>query len=389
VLVVEDEPTVARLISDVLGEEGYPVEIVLDGEEGLRRALHGNYDLLICDLKMPHLDGRALHRELLAKGSPLQHRLVFVTGDTLAPRTMEFLESCGVPYLAKPFLVEELKAVVAAALESSGGGKVARRARSVFRLEESDQGNRDFLHNFLTGIKETDVGESVAIHTFPIRKSQNGGRAPAGAGVLIVCGDSRLTRGFIEELLCAEGPVQAPLAANLNQAGRMLDGWSPSVIFLDASALAPHECGFALEGTVASLVEHAPVVVAAPAEHQEMLAFLIRSGAADLVARVGNFLPVAASLVARRARIAKLIHTEDFVLRVREDDFGELLRHEVNNPLTGILGNAELLLERRSQFPPYAVARLETIAELAVRLRETIRRLSDEWESRRHAIHTI
>jgi PAS domain S-box-containing protein len=119
VLIVEDEPTVARLISDVLGEEGYLVEIVLDGEEGLRRALHGNYDLLICDLKMPHFDGRAFHRELLAKGSPLRHRLVFVTGDTLSPRTMEFLESCGVPYLAKPFLVEELKALVAKALESA------------------------------------------------------------------------------------------------------------------------------------------------------------------------------------------------------------------------------------------------------------------------------
>jgi signal transduction histidine kinase/CheY-like chemotaxis protein len=131
VLVVEDEPTVARLISDVLGEEGYPVEIVLDGEEGLRRALHGNYDLVICDLKMPQFDGRALHREFLAKGSPLLHRLVFVTGDTLAPRTLEFLESCGVPYLAKPFLVEELKALVAKALES----KVNRgRAERVHRL---------------------------------------------------------------------------------------------------------------------------------------------------------------------------------------------------------------------------------------------------------------
>ncbi|MFZ0821486.1 MAG: histidine kinase dimerization/phospho-acceptor domain-containing protein [Candidatus Acidiferrales bacterium] len=238
-------------------------------------------------------------------------------------------------------------------------------------------------------MKETDAGESVSIHSLPIRKSENVGRAPTGPGILIVCGDSSLTRGFIEELLCAEGPIQAPLAATLAQASRMLERWSPSVIFLDASALCPDESGIALERTVASLTGHAPVVVAAPAEHQEMLAFLIRSGAADLVARVGNFLPVAAGLVARRARIATLIHAEDFALRIREDNFGELLRHEVNNPLTGILGNAELLLERRSQFPSYAVARLETIVELAVRLRETIRRLSDEWESRQQAIHTV
>jgi signal transduction histidine kinase len=68
-----------------------------------------------------------------------------------------------------------------------------------------------------------------------------------------------------------------------------------------------------------------------------------------------------------------------------EGDFGEVLRHELNNPLTGILGNAELLLveTRRNgvELPPRAQARLETIATLAVRMRETVRRLSEEWEA--------
>jgi signal transduction histidine kinase len=65
-------------------------------------------------------------------------------------------------------------------------------------------------------------------------------------------------------------------------------------------------------------------------------------------------------------------------------DFGEILRHEVNNPLTGILGNTELLLARRDRLPPAAVERLETIAGLAVRLRETVRRLSNAWEEEHH-----
>ena len=115
-LVVEDEPTVAHLIADVLIEEGHKVEIVLDGRDGLDRAAAGNYALIICDLRMPHLDGRAIYRELVAQGSPMRHRLMFVTGDTLAPRTLEFLEKSGLPFLAKPFLVEELKAVVERAL---------------------------------------------------------------------------------------------------------------------------------------------------------------------------------------------------------------------------------------------------------------------------------
>jgi signal transduction histidine kinase len=69
-----------------------------------------------------------------------------------------------------------------------------------------------------------------------------------------------------------------------------------------------------------------------------------------------------------------------------EMSFAAVLRHELNNPLTGILGNAELLLVevRRSDvdLPPRVQARLETIAALAVRMRETVRRLSEEWESR-------
>jgi len=78
------------------------------------------------------------------------------------------------------------------------------------------------------------------------------------------------------------------------------------------------------------------------------------------------------------------------LLELNHEDFGELLRHELNNPLTGILGNAELLLSeiRRKtdgRMPHGAPQRLETIAALAVRLRETVRRLSQEWELRRRS----
>jgi len=116
ILVVEDEPTVARLIADVLGEDGHLVDTILDSRQGLDLARARRYDLVICDLRMPYLDGRALYRQLAHDENPLQHRLIFVTGDTLAPRTVDFLQKCGLPYLAKPFLVEELKEVVARSL---------------------------------------------------------------------------------------------------------------------------------------------------------------------------------------------------------------------------------------------------------------------------------
>jgi signal transduction histidine kinase len=71
--------------------------------------------------------------------------------------------------------------------------------------------------------------------------------------------------------------------------------------------------------------------------------------------------------------------------QTEEQDFGAVLRHELNNPLTGILGNAELLLvelqRKHVDLPEPARSRLETIASLAVRMRETVRRLSEEWQA--------
>jgi PAS domain S-box-containing protein len=120
ILAVEDEPTVLQLIADVLREEGYRVDTVVDSRQGLELARANHYDLLICDLRMPHLDGRGFYGELAREENPLRHRLIFVTGDTLAPKTVDFLRSCGLPYLAKPFLVDELKEVVARRLEKTG-----------------------------------------------------------------------------------------------------------------------------------------------------------------------------------------------------------------------------------------------------------------------------
>lgn len=118
VLVLEDEPTVARLIADVLEDEGLPVDILLDAREALERAGRVNYALAICDMKMPGLDGEYFYLALARAKNPLHQRFLFVTGDVLAAHTRDFLERYQLPHVAKPFRVEELTDKIRGLLEA-------------------------------------------------------------------------------------------------------------------------------------------------------------------------------------------------------------------------------------------------------------------------------
>jgi signal transduction histidine kinase/ActR/RegA family two-component response regulator len=128
VLVVEDEPTVARLIGDVLEDEGLRVDVLLDGREALQRAQQESYDLVICDMKMPEFDGEQFYRALA--DSPVHGRFFFVTGDVLAARTRDFLERNRLPYLAKPFRVEELTEKIRSVLAMIGPRETAKAGKT-------------------------------------------------------------------------------------------------------------------------------------------------------------------------------------------------------------------------------------------------------------------
>jgi signal transduction histidine kinase len=201
--------------------------------------------------------------------------------------------------------------------------------------------------------------------------------------IFIISGDPITAQGCIGELEAFGGRYRTPVAASVDEARRKMGRSAPAAVFLDESAIGFGLGDGSIVSAVAVLSETAPVVVAAAPEKQAGMAFLITSGAVDFVGRTGRYLPIVAGMLDRRVRMAERVTgMVQFSRDELSGDFGEILRHEVNNPLTGILGNTELLLARRDRLPPSAVERLETIAELAVRLRETVRRLSNAWDER-------
>jgi signal transduction histidine kinase len=116
ILVVEDEEKLANAVVDALRDAGYVVDHSPDGEDALARINGQHYDLVICDLKMPRLDGKAFYGMLAAAAPALSKRVIFVTGDVAGTDAEEFLHDSGCRWLAKPFRLGDLLRAVRAGL---------------------------------------------------------------------------------------------------------------------------------------------------------------------------------------------------------------------------------------------------------------------------------
>jgi nitrogen fixation negative regulator NifL len=116
VLIVDDEQDVAGVLVDLLRAQGARVETASDGRVALEELRLNDYDLVLCDVRMPRLDGPGLYRALLGAGSNVRRRFVFLTGDTLNPESRIFVERTGALCINKPFDFDEVHRVISRAL---------------------------------------------------------------------------------------------------------------------------------------------------------------------------------------------------------------------------------------------------------------------------------
>ena len=114
ILLVEDEPSAARMMAKGLREQTYAVDVAQDGEGALYQANVNDYDLIILDIMLPGKDGFEVCRELRAAGSPVPVLMV-TARDTIDDR-VEGLDIGADDYLTKPFDFRELLAHIRALL---------------------------------------------------------------------------------------------------------------------------------------------------------------------------------------------------------------------------------------------------------------------------------
>lgn len=116
-LIIEDDRTISKILEQGFAEAGIRSQTVADGEEGLRLARSGNFDVLIVDVMLPGRDGISLVEQLRRKG--LQTPVLFLSAKRSTEDRIAALQRGGDDYVVKPFSFYEVLARVQAIMRRS------------------------------------------------------------------------------------------------------------------------------------------------------------------------------------------------------------------------------------------------------------------------------
>ncbi len=128
ILLVEDEAKVARFIKEGLTAEGYEVEIAADGKSGEKKALDGDFDLILLDVLLPKKNGFEVLHALRTSG--LRTPIIMLTARTATEDVVQGLDHGAEDYLTKPFAFNELLARIRSLLRRD------RQSPTVYRLAD-------------------------------------------------------------------------------------------------------------------------------------------------------------------------------------------------------------------------------------------------------------
>jgi CheY-like chemotaxis protein len=113
VLVIDDDDDLRALVVRIVKQAGYAVDSVADGQAGLDRLAERAYDVIVCDLRMPGVDGAAFYREVERRTPVMARRIVFMTLHSNSEEYGDFLRGIHAPVLNKPFTLDEFRSTLA------------------------------------------------------------------------------------------------------------------------------------------------------------------------------------------------------------------------------------------------------------------------------------
>jgi CheY-like chemotaxis protein len=119
ILVIDDEPSIVRALVGLLRRDGYIVCSASNGRQALAQLQARHYDVIVCDLGMPELDGPTFYALLTRQYPALRQRIIFLTGDTGGEASRTFLTQCGRPWLRKPSPITTIRRTIQHVLQTA------------------------------------------------------------------------------------------------------------------------------------------------------------------------------------------------------------------------------------------------------------------------------
>ncbi|MFY9812937.1 MAG: response regulator [Dehalococcoidales bacterium] len=117
ILAIDDEPVISRVSLRVLKSDGFEVDIAGNGLVAKEMTGKTDYDLYLCDIRMPEMNGMEFYEYLRQVHPGCETRVIFVSGDTMNNEVRTFLSGKRNLFLVKPFTPEELRTVIQKALK--------------------------------------------------------------------------------------------------------------------------------------------------------------------------------------------------------------------------------------------------------------------------------
>ena len=140
-LIIDDEKAIRNVLKDILSNEGYTIEEAADGEEGLRKFKAGNFDTVLCDIKMPKLDGIEFLQK--AKESQPDVPIIIISGHGNIETAVDAVKKGAFDYIAKPPDLNRLLITIRNALDKTTLVKETKTLKKKVSGVQSIIGNSD------------------------------------------------------------------------------------------------------------------------------------------------------------------------------------------------------------------------------------------------------
>src|SRR3990172_2682402 len=129
ILVVDDEPSILRLLREALTQWGYQVTTASNAKEGLEALRTELYDAAITDIRMPDMGGLELLKELKKHDDSIE--VIVMTGYPTIASAVEALKEGAYDYLSKPLILDELRHLMARVTELVGNSTPMQRVKEI------------------------------------------------------------------------------------------------------------------------------------------------------------------------------------------------------------------------------------------------------------------